>query len=100
MTLTQFFYSRYLPEMEAKDRSKLTVIIYENALDYWGKLMDDPPLEAVDGKLVDAFRQRLTAVTYTRAFELPIRRNLHDATQQKHLRSVRSLLRRAGLTNI
>lgn len=97
-TLTQFFSTWYRPvELESHGVSASTIELYLDSLGWWSRITGDPPLRATDEYTIAKFQTGLRDAQYRRGpGGMP--RSLSPWTQAKHLKNVRTILRRTGPT--
>lgn len=98
MTLSEFFQTWFLPIVLASEgRDAATITSYRESIGWWHKLTSDPPLEQIDEYTVAAFKRGLREATYRRG-KCGKLRQLGAFTISKHLRQVRTVLKRIGPT--
>lgn len=92
--LTEVFDAWFRPVVLAR-ATPATRLLYQDTLHWWCQLAGDPPLHQIDDVLLARFAEALESATFLRGrFGKP--RLLSPSTQAKHLRNLRSLLRRCG----
>jgi Phage integrase family len=91
MTLREFYASFFLPVcLVALGRSRRTLDQYEQSLGLWGRFTLDPPLLAIDQRLIAKFTGGLRALP---GIDTP---TLGDNSIHKHCRTVQAIMDRAG----
>lgn len=97
MTLRQFFEIWFLPivlEDEGEARPA-TIRQYLDALDWWERLTDNPPLRLIDEFTVRKLNKGFESATYRRG-KLGKERPLSLATKAKHRTQLNAILARIG----
>lgn len=96
MTLGQFFAAYYRPvALEACGASAATIALAQDTIAWWRELTGDPPLCEIDAVKTAEFVAALRGATFVRG-KVGRPRLLAPSTVVKHLRQLKSILRRIG----
>ncbi len=91
MTLSQFWLDFVKPcFLSARNDQLLTLVEYQQSIDYWIRFTDDPPLDMIDDFTIARFSQGV--------HQLPGRKSplVSAATVRKHFRNIQCCLDLAG----